>query len=391
MAKRLKVALLIGSSRRYRRDLLCGIAAYARTHGPWSFFHQERALGDAAPVWLKDWQGDGIIAQIENRKLIRQIQQTGLPTVDLFGLHKIEGIPSVIMDSQAEIQMVADHFIERGFEHFAFYGLPGVHYSDRFGTHFEQYLARAGYDVSIYGRRQTPRAVTAVSVETRGLMHEDALATWIESLPKPLAIVACNDVCAQQVLTACGDHGIAVPDEVAVLGGDNDEVLCELSNPPLSSTDPNAKKMGYEAAALLERLIEGQEPPEEALLVRPLGVVVRQSTDVLAVADRAVAKAVRFIRESACDGIGVEDVCRHARLSRSTLERRFAKHLGRSPKAEILRVQLERIKQFLIETDYPMAKIAQLAGITHVENMCRYFKSKTGMTPGQYRKSSRMQ
>ncbi len=383
--------MLIGSTRRYRRDLLCGIAAYARTHGPWSFYHQERAPSDAIPAWLKNWQGDGIIAQIENRKLIRHIRQLKLPTVDLFGLHEIEGVPALDNDFQAVAHMAADHLIERGFEHFAYCGLSGVHYSDLYGTHFEQYLTQSGYDVSVYDRRQPSHAVTASTVETRGLLREDTLAAWIESLPKPLGLMACNDLRAQQVLTACGEHGIAVPDEVAVVGADNDEVLCELSDPPLSSIDPNAKKMGYEAAAMLERMIEGQDPPDEKTLIKPLGVVVRQSTDVLAVADRTVAAAMHFIRQRACDGIGVEDVCRHVRISRSTLERRFTKFLGRSPKAEILRVQLQRIKQFLTETNYPLVKIAKLVGFSHVENMCNFFKSRTGRTPGRYRKESQLQ
>jgi len=228
-------------------------------------------------------------------------------------------------------------------------------------------------------------------VEVKGLLHDNALAEWIRSLPKPLGLMACNDLRAQQVLNACGAYGILVPDDVAVIGADNDDVLCGLSDPPLTSIDPNARRMGYEAATLLERMLHGHAPPTEKILVEPTGVVVRQSTDVLAIADRAVAKAVGFIREHACDAINVEDVCQQTRLSRSTLERRFVGLLGHSPKAEILRIRLQHVKKFLIETDHPLAKIAHLTGFTHVENMCKFFKSRTGQTPGQYRKEPQAQ
>lgn len=388
MGKRLRIALLVGSSRRYRRDLLRGIAAYARVHGPWSFYHQEQTTGKSVPAWLKNWEGDGIIARIETLKMAEQIHETGLPSVDLLGLHQLEGIPSFDNDPEAVARLAADHLLERGFTHFAHCGLTGVHYSDQCAACFEHYLSEAGYDVSLFDRPQHPCAVAASTAEVKGLMHEDEIADWIASLPKPLGLMACNDLRAHQVLNACAKHGIAVPDDVAVIGADNDEVLCELSDPPLTSIDPNATGMGYEAAALLDQMIQGETPSAEKKLIKPSGIVVRQSTDVLAIADRTVATAIRFIREHAVTGIGVEDVLAEVRLSRSTLERRFAKYLGRSPKAEILRVQLQHVKQFLSETDYPLVKIARLTGFSHVENMCNFFKTKTGKTPGQYRRET---
>jgi len=190
------------------------------------------------------------------------------------------------------------------------------------------------------------------------------------------------------VLSACGDCGIAVPDQLAVIGVDNDELLCELCRPPLSSVELNPQKVGYEAAALLDRMLDGKLPPAEQKSIPPLGVIARQSTDVVAIADADVASSVHFIREHACEGMQVEDLLQRVQISRSTLERRFARLLGRSPKAEILRVQFDRVKQLLARTDYPLAKIAQLTGFRHVENLCYLFKKKTGRTPGQYRNES---
>jgi LacI family transcriptional regulator len=166
---------------------------------------------------------------------------------------------------------------------------------------------------------------------------------------------------------------------------DNDEGLCELSDPPLSSVIPHTRRIGYEAAALLERFMAGARPPAATTFVAPLGVRTRRSTDVLAVEDRDVAAAVRFIRENACKGIKVEDVLAAVPLSRTVLERRFTKLLGRTPKAEIARVQLERVRQLLAETDFPLSRVATLAGFEHPEYLCAVFKKKTGQTPGRFR------
>jgi LacI family transcriptional regulator len=388
MARRLRIALLIESSRWYPQELQRGIAAYARAHGPWSFYHQMRALGDTAPAWLKGWACDGILARIESRRLIRQIKKMAVPTVDLYGMYGAEGISTVDNDNQAIAQLAANHLLERGFKQFAYCGFANIHYSDGRRAGFVRHLAEAGYEVAVYDGPPHARTVDLSSVEVASLLRERELANWIASLPKPLGLMACDDARAQQVLNACGQYGIAVPDELAVIGVDNDEILCELSDPPLSSIDSNAQKIGYEGAALLHRLIEGESPPAEKVLVGPRTVVVRQSTDVLAIADSRVAAAMHFIRQRACDGILIEDVLQHLGLSRSTLERRFTELLGRSPRAEIARVQLQRVKELLRTTDFSLVKIARLAGFNYVESMYYAFKKATGQTPGQYRKQS---
>ncbi|MEA1950169.1 MAG: DNA-binding transcriptional regulator [Planctomycetota bacterium] len=395
MARRLRIALLIGASRQYRRDLLRGIAAYARVHGPWTFYHEEQIVVNARPAWLKNWHGDGILARIESRKFLSQIADMDIPAVDLLGLHDAPGIPSFDNDTMASAGLAVDHFHERGFKHFAYCGLSGVHYSDDYRNSLVEYLEQLGHTIDVYRppkaswRSKTSERVAASTVEAKGILHEKALGEWLKSLPKPLGLIACNDLRAHQVLNACEQWGIAVPDEVAVIGADNDEVLCELSNPPLSSVDPDAHRMGYEAAALLERMIDGEPVPKEKILVEPAGIIVRKSSDVTAIPDSAVAAALFYIREHACGSISVDDVLQEVRLSRSTLERRFTKYVGRSPKNEILRVQLRQVKQFLSETGYPLSKIARLSGFKHVENMCHFFKAKTGETPGQYRKQHR--
>ena len=199
--------------------------------------------------------------------------------------------------------------------------------------------------------------------------------------------MACNDLRGQQLLNACRAVGVAVPDDVAVVGVDNDELICDLSDPPLSSVEPDTEKIGYEAASLLARLMNGETLCQRAYFIAPKGVVPRQSSDVLASDDDLVSQAVRFIRSNACRGINVDDVLKQVPLTRVTLKRRFEKLLGRSPKAEIVRVQLERVKHLLAETDLPQAQIADQCGFSHPEYLSVVFKQKTGQTPSAFRQA----
>ena len=386
MAPRLRIALLIESTSAIGRALQRGIAAYARAHGPWSFYQQMRAMHDTLPDWLKRQDCQGILARIESPKLIDQIRTMDLPTVDLLGIHELEGIPTVSSDHQAVANAAADELLGRAFRRFAFCGYPGLKHSDQRCQYFVARMAGEGYETSVY---QPPRSRRPTNISTtlnRGLLDEGDMAAWLSSLPKPVGLMAPNDVRAQQVLNACARCGIAVPDEVAVIGVDNDEVLCELSDPPLSSVDLGGQEIGRQAAMVLDQMINGQAAPPGHIRVKPRGVVARQSTDVLAIADPTVARAEHFIRLHACDGIGVEPVLEHVGLSRRTLERRFRKALNRSPSDEITRVRLNRIKELLQTTDFSLTKIAELAGFRYVESMHYFFKENVGQTPGQYRK-----
>lgn len=386
MTKRRRVALLIESSRAFGRDLLCGIATYARAHGGWAFFHQERAVRDPAPARLADWQPDGIIARIETTRHVEQVRRLGVPVVDVFGLHRLEGIPSVEVDQETVVRLAVEHLCQRNLRHFAFCGYPGVFFSDARSRHFTRLVAEAGHDVHVYQTaRHRPNTGLSV-VELRSLRHAGHLAEWLKSLPKPTGLMACNDMRALQILEVCAERGIAVPDEVAILGVDNDAVQCELCDPPLSSVDPAARRVGYEAAALLDRMLAGQQSVRNPVAIKPSVVVSRQSTAVLAVNDPHVANAVKFMRAHRGEPIRTADVLRHAGVSRSTLERHFLCALGRSPSAELARVRLEHVRELLERTDLSLRAIADRAGFDHVESMCRFFKRHAGRTPGAYRR-----
>jgi LacI family transcriptional regulator len=385
-----RVALLIESSRAYGRGTLLGVAKYVRAHGPWSIFFQERGLGDVAPRWLQNWEGDGILARVENAAMAGAIRRLGLPAVDLRYLLPHLKIPSVRTDDEAATGLAWEHLRERGFRHFGFCGFNGADYSDIRRDQFARRVADAGLRCHVFVASRQPGEVSTLKREEQGLTDGARVAEWIQELPKPIGIMACNDIRGQQVLNACRAVGVAVPDEVAVIGVDNDEVLCELSDPPLSSVAANTERIGYEAAALLDRMMAGSPPPAEPIVIGPLAIVTRRSTDVLAIEDRHIAAAVRFIRERACDGIDVGDLLRAVPLSRSALERRFTKVLNRSPKEEILRVRLNRAKQLLSETDFPLSLVAEKIGLGHCEYLSVIFKRKTGLTPAQFRAQSRV-
>jgi LacI family transcriptional regulator len=294
-------------------------------------------------------------------------------------------MPSILTDNAAVSRRCFEHLSERGFRHFAFCGFNGADYSDERRDAFAERVRQAGLICHIYTEhRQIVRTNTA-DYEGLGLNDGGKVADWIKRLPKPVGVMTCNDMRGQHVLDACRAAAVASPEEVAVIGADNDDVICNLCDPPLSSVVPDTERIGYEAASMLARMMAGGQSPPARTFVEPRGIVTRRSTEVLAIEDRQIAAAARFIREHACEGIDVSDILAAVPMSRSTMDRRFMNILGRSPKDEILRVRLDRVKQLLAETDFPLKLIAEKVGLDHAEHLSRVFKSRIGTTPSEFR------
>lgn len=379
MRARPKVALLVETSNTYAREVLHGIRNYQREREGWSIYLAEHGRGEILPGWLQSWQGDGIIARVENEKICRAILHTKLPAVDVsFGLEH-SPFPRVVTDSLATTRLAAEHLLERGFTNFGYCGESRYHWSRLRSDLFAGQIRSAGHKCAIFESHGKHGRGDAWELEL------DAIAEWLQKLSKPVGIMACYDIRGQQVLEACRRLNIAVPDEVAVIGVHNDELLCELCDPPLSSVIPNARRAGYEAAALLDRMMRGEKIPSQRLLLAPVGVATRQSTDVVAVSDPQISRAVRFIREHACEGITVEEVLKAVPMSRTSLERRFKQLLSRTLHDEILRVKIDRAKSMLATTDLTMALISERAGFEHVEYFSVAFKRIVGDTPGRFR------
>ncbi|MEY2429460.1 MAG: LacI family transcriptional regulator [Verrucomicrobiota bacterium] len=344
---------------------------------------------DEVPAWLETWEGDGIITRMETPEMAGVLKRLGVPAVYLREVPPKLKMCSVLTDNPAVSRMAFEHLKERGFRHFAFCGFNGADYSDERRESFTQSVTEAGLRCHVFRTAAVSNKANTAQYEEEGLKDGERVAAWIKELPKPVGLMACNDMRGQEVLNACRSTGVAVPDEVAVIGVDNEAELCDLSDPPLSSVIPNTERIGYGAAALLDRMMAGKKVSAGRFLIEPAGVVARRSTEVLAIEDRQLAAAARFIREHACENIDVSDVLKVAGMSRSTLERRYTKVLGHSPKSEILRFRLNRAKQLLAETDFPLSLIAEKIGLEHTEYLGRIFKKKAGMTPAQFRSRSR--
>jgi LacI family transcriptional regulator len=377
---RKEVALLIETSNGYARGLLSGIIAYMREHESWSVYLGEHGRGDDPPRWLRRWKGDGVIARIENARIASAVVDSGLPAVDVSAARKVAHLPWVETDDRAIADAGARHLLERNFRHLAFCGDDRFNWSRWRCEHFQKAAAAAGIECSVY--RPSPH------VRDDWDATENDIGRWLLSLPQPVGVMACYDIRARHVLDACRRVGMAVPDQVAVVGVDNDEFLCDLTDPPLSSIAPDTRRTGYEAAALLDRLMSGRERRRgQAIFVQPLGVIARRSTDVLALGDAEVSAAVRFIREHACEGISVKDLLEQVPLSRRVLEGRFRKLLGRTPHDEIARIRFERVRQLLRETRLPLAEIARRSGFRNAEYLNTAFRKEFGLSPNAYRKT----
>ncbi|MBN1491436.1 MAG: XylR family transcriptional regulator, partial [Phycisphaerae bacterium] len=280
----------------------------------------------------------------------------------------------------------AEHLLRNGFTQFGFVGYRGVYWSDHRCDGFREAVESAGGTCDMF----MSESMAASRCELRSWDRElDQMAEWLKALPKPVGVMAATDFRAVQVLDACRQAGVAVPEQVAVIGVDDEEVVRELAHPPLSSIRTNAEQVGYRAAEMLAMLMAGNEPPVRKLFVKPLGVAARQSTDLTAIEDPVVAKAMSFIRREACRGINVEDVLRHLSISRSVIQRRFRKQLGRTVHDEIIATRVGRTKELLAQTDLSLSQIAERVGIAHIEYLSAMFKRRTGLTLSAYRRSTR--
>lgn len=385
MKDRRSVALLVETSNSYARGVLEGVVDYVRQHDGWSIFLPEQERGGSPPAWLSRWKGDGIIARIETEEIARTMRRTGLPVVDVSAARHLPDIPWVETDDEAIARIAVDHLAERGFRHLAFCGDPGFNWSVWRRQNFERLVKDSGCQCYVHETIAQSDVSYSWNREKRGLIK------WINRLPRPVGIMACYDIKAQKILDVCRELDIAVPEEVAVIGVDNDELLCGLADPPLTSVICNTRRTGFEAASLLDRLMSGERVGAEKMLVKPIGVAARQSTDILAIEDRDVAFAVRFIRENAWNGINVNDVLREVPLSRRVLENRFLKILGRTPHEEITRLKIDRVKQLLTETDLPLTEIARRTGYRHDEYLSVAFKKSVGVPPRNFRQTERLQ
>lgn len=383
------VALLIESSRAYGREICLGVAEYARQHGEWNFVIQEHDLRKGVPEWIKNWEGDGILCRIFDKELEDALAKLPCPVIDTYGQARNPAIPFLDSDASAIAEMAARFFVDAAFKHYAFCGFPGLWFSDDRCAAFEKMMSRFGAKVDCY---TPPRAWTSADVAQREALHPDGskeLAEWVSSLPQGTAILACNDIRAQQLIRVAARCNRRIPEDLAVMGVDDDEVICELTNPRLTSIRPDARTLGYTAAHWLHLQMQGRELPYRNLRIPPIRINERASTDIIASEDELFVSAVRYIRNHVQEGIDVSKVVAHSNRSRSSLESRFKRYLGRSIKEEITRARIARANILLRETSLTLQEVAEACGFATASHFSRIFKQSEGITPGTLRASSR--
>ncbi len=373
------MAILVETSNTWGRAIIRGIGNYTRANEPWHLWVQ--AWGRGAPIPLpQTWRGQGIIADVWSPAHARFIDAIGVPVVNVSGV-QLKGLsfPRVAVNLRAAARLAAEHFLDRGFRHFAYCGLQRLSLVENYCQEFVKVVTEFGYECSVF------KPNTGTGRTFNWPAYHKKLVDWLRGLPKPVGILAWPCSRGQQVVHACREAGLLVPEQVAVLAGDEDELLCETCRPPLSGIDLNSERVGFEASALLGKLLHRRRPPKKPILVEPNGVILRQSTDTLSINNRNLARAIAFIRSHAADPISVKDVLVAVPVSRRWLEQRFQEILGRTPAAEIRRVHFERAKQLLKQTEMSIPAVAAASGFGSPEYLAYIFKRETGLTPRKYR------
>lgn len=375
-----RVAILVDTSTTWGRNILAGVISYTHTHGRWQIFVEARGIEEHLKL-PSGWKGDGVIARIATPQMAKELRAKKIPVVNVSGI-ELSGtnFPRVSTDLVASAQVAVDHFLERGFRHFAYFSLEGLGYVTTHQAAFARGVQAGGGDLSIF----TAKPQTGAEPEWR--LDLNKLGAWLQSLPKPVAILCWNASGAREIIFACQQVGLQVPEDIAVLSQSYDEVLCEATQIPISGVRAAADTIGFQAAKLLEGLMRGKKTPKQPHFIAPLSIVSRQSTDTLAIRDPALVKALSYIRQQATLPVRVDEVARHAGVSRRALERKFLEILQRTPAEELRRFQLDRARQLIAETNLPMPDIAEKSGFGSQAYLSAIFRKHFNQTPLQFRR-----
>ena len=364
----------------FSRDIRVGVGRYLQGRENWHV----QVLG---PIQMQrerltsalDWVGDGVIMQIVADDEADRWRQLGVPVVSTTAYDRV---PTVRNDNEAIGRVAAEHLLQCGLKHFGYVGHRPLIFPAQRGAAFVRTVEAAGFTCSTFD--DPPQARQA-----QWERAFDELADWLRALPKPVGVMANNDYCARQTLIAAGLAGLDVPRDVAIIGADNDEATCALSRPTLSSVILDGQRVGYEAAAMLDRLMDGETLPDEPVLIPPRGIAARRSTDMLAVDDEQVAQAMQFMRDQRHRPVTVEDILAQLPMSRATLERRFRKAMGCSPWQELRRLQLEHVREQLRNTELDIKQIAARSAFPDPARLGVIFREAEGCSPTAYRRRYR--
>lgn len=376
-----KVLLLTDYSSGYSRSLLRGVVAYAKEHGPWVFYrmplYYKEVYGEAMVVeWAKKWNADAIIAQLGDIDM-KTLEESKIPIIIQNYRDRYPLACNITGDYYGSGVMAAGFFIKRGFYHFAFYGYNNTIWSRE---------RMAGYKAAVEEKGYALHTLNNDSIHSeQWSFNPEALKEWLLSLPKPIALFACDDYYASQITETCKMYNIDIPNDIAVLGVDNDELPCHISDPPLSSIVLDVENGGYEAGRLLHKLMNGEISKPYDITIKPIRIECRESTEKYAVKDAHIVKAVRFIEKNYDRQISIAHILREVPLSRRALEKKFKKELGLPVYQYLQAYRVEKFTELLIKSDLPLPDVAMRCGFDEYKNVSRVFIKRKQMTPLQYR------
>jgi LacI family transcriptional regulator len=377
-----KIILLIDFSEEYSKNLLRGISRYSKEYGPWVFcqmpvFYRETIGIKGILKWAREWEANGIFGQFYNEPGIESLIQEGIPIIDQDFKERFSQIPNITGSYYETGKLGAEYFLKKGFKNFAFYGFRDIVWSRERSEGFESTVKLKGFDVHYFEHKKSRSSEL-------WYYKPSSLSLWLKSLPKPVALMACDDNQGQHITEACKHAGIRIPEEVAVLGVDNDEMICNLSDPPLSSISLDAEKGGYEAARLMDQMIKSGGTRFPDVFIEATQVITRRSTDIYATNEPYISAVLKFIHQNIDNNLKVAQVLKQIPLSRRTLEKRFQEITGFPVYKYNLRI--EKFSQRLLESDKTVFEIALETGFSDSKNISRQFKQVKGCTPNEYRR-----
>lgn len=383
----MRLVYLTDFSEQFPYRLLKGIYKYAQeTREPWTVCRMPASLRETETFdrfvsWCKEWKADVVIGQFQPKDDLQEFRRNGIVVMAQDFIAPFSGIPNITADYKKTGEMAAERCVARGFREFAFFGNNGMCWSDGRRDGFREYLENAGYGdhVHIYNRQR---------ISYLWYYRQDLLRDWLVSLPKPVGIFACDDNQAVILAEACNALGISIPYQVAILGVDNDEILCNMANPPITSIDVDIERGGYEAAAMAVQMIHDPSYQGNDIVLQPLHIVTRESTNLITTKDVQVHQALTFIHSNLERKLVVSDVLAHVPMSRRLLEQRFLKATGKSIYQYISEQRIDHFARLLLDTEEPIGNLAARMDEPDPKSLSRRFKELKGCTPTAYRKKN---
>lgn len=384
----IRLILLTDFTEAYAHNLLRGILEYSKGREPWVVCRMPPSYKQANGIpgvlkWAKKWEANAIIGQFDNDDEVELFRQNGIIALAQDFKSRFTSIPNITGQYEETGRMAADFFLQKGFQNFAFYGYKDAVWSEERCVGFRNRLAEKGFGDSFFEYQKQP-------LDHLWYYESKPLVDWLKSLPRPLALMACDDTQGNKITELCRVLGIKIPEEIAVLGVDNDDILCDLSDPPLSSISHNIVKGGFEAAQLIERLLYDENTEMKDVVIQPVAIINRLSTDIYATDNPVVLAALKYIHQNLTNKIEVKDILKQVPLSRRLLEVRFKQITGQSIHQYILHLRMERLSQLLLSSTESVADLATQVGFLDAKNLARQFKEWRGCTPVDFRKKNKL-